>query len=127
MKFKTKKEAFFGSSMVNSDLVEFNFEESATAAEESSWSKDRIESATLNCHQISLDENLFKLAQQQNKKGQLELGIEDFLDGDIVSYLFNENRNLMEFNPEQGFIINNSLLLLLLFKFVLFVSLFRYE
>jgi hypothetical protein len=54
-----------------------------------------------NDHQISLDENMLKLAQQ-NKKAHLELGIEDFLDGDIVSYLFNENRNLMEFNPEQG-------------------------
>lgn len=54
-----------------------------------------------NHHHISLDENVFKLAQQ-NKKGHLELGIEDFLDGDIVSYLFNENRNLMEFNPEHG-------------------------
>ena len=75
-----------------------------------------------NHHRINLDENMLKSAQL-NKKAHLELGIEgetrimnilfghlilisilntDFLDGDIVSYLFNENRNLIEFNPEQG-------------------------
>ncbi len=28
--------------------------------------------------------------------------MQDFLDGDIVSYLINENRNIIEFNSEQG-------------------------
>lgn len=50
-------------------------------------------------HRIHLDENMLKLAQQK-QRGHLELGIDDFLDGDIVSYLFNDNRNLMEFNTD---------------------------
>lgn len=61
--------------------------------------REQIMAVANSSHCINLDENVFKMAQQ-NKKGHLELGIEDFLDGDIVSYLFNENRNLMEFNPE---------------------------
>jgi hypothetical protein len=48
-------------------------------------------------HKINLDENMLKSAQQ-SKKANLELGIEDFLDGDIVSYLFNDNRNLIDFD-----------------------------
>lgn len=77
---------------------DYNFDESLP---ETKINEKKLVKDAQHHHHINLDENMFKLAQQ-NKKGHLELGIEDFLDGDIVSYLFNENRNLMEFNPEHG-------------------------
>lgn len=77
---------------------DYNFDESLP---ETKINEKKLVKDAQQHHHINLDENMFKLAQQ-NKKGHLELGIEDFLDGDIVSYLFNENRNLMEFNPEHG-------------------------
>lgn len=78
---------------------DYNFDESLSETKINE--KKKLVKDAQQHHHINLDENMFKLAQQ-NKKGHLELGIEDFLDGDIVSYLFNENRNLMEFNPEHG-------------------------
>jgi hypothetical protein len=78
---------------------DYNFDESLPETKINE--KKKLVKDAQQHHHINLDENMFKLAQQ-NKKGHLELGIEDFLDGDIVSYLFNENRNLMEFNPEHG-------------------------
>lgn len=86
------QEAFFGINTLNTcQDAENNFDEP--------FEKFAEKTQKVEVHKVNLDENLFKLAQQ-NKKESLELGIEDFLDGDIVSYLFNENRNLIEFNPE---------------------------
>ena len=92
------QEAFFGATALSTqtsykeDDQDFNLKEEE--AVKVSHSKD-------NFHKINLDENMLKQAQQ-SKKANLELGIEDFLDGDIVSYLFNENKNLMDINSYQG-------------------------
>ena len=93
------QEAFFGAnalstqvSMNQEDDSNFNLKEEEVI---------RASHSKGNFHKINLDENMLKQAQQ-NKKANLELGIEDFLDGDIVSYLFNENKNLMDINSYQG-------------------------
>lgn len=96
--FDVKKEAFFG---VNTLQTCKNVDLENESINLDSEKYERVNKMTNNDHQINLDENMLKLAQQ-NRKAHLELGIDDFLDGDIVSYLFNDNRNLMEFNTEQG-------------------------
>jgi [histone H3]-lysine4 N-trimethyltransferase MLL3 len=95
------QEAFFGAStlstlgsMSQEDESSFNLKEEDAIRVNHHNNKDYF-------HKINLDENMLKQAQQ-NKKANLELGIEDFLDGDIVSYLFNENKNLMDINSYQG-------------------------
>ena len=94
------QEAFFGAQVLSTQASlkeneDFNLEEDEATLKVNSNNKDDL------THKISLDENMLKQAQQ-NKKAHLELGIEDFLDGDIVSYLFNENKNLMDINSYQG-------------------------
>jgi hypothetical protein len=52
-------------------------------------------------YSIHLDDNIVKLAQQK-RKNEMDLGFEDLLDGDIVNYIFNENRNFIEPNGRNG-------------------------
>ena len=102
------QEAFFGANIIaKSKETNANFTLDEEFDERNMQMKssliDSRNTKSINNHRISLDENMLK-STQQNKKGHtLELGIEDFLDGDIVSYLFNENRNLIEFNSDQDF------------------------
>jgi len=89
------QEAFFGSTVLaKSREATFRLEE------ETDETKIKLAKTDLN-HHINLDENMLRSAQL-SKKGPMELGIEDFLDGDIVSYLFSENRNLIDY-PDQDF------------------------
>ncbi len=51
-------------------------------------------------YSIHLDDNTIKQSKQK-RKTQMDLGIDDLLDGDILNYLINENRNLIDSNGQQ--------------------------
>ncbi len=96
------QEAFFGTLTLSTCNDDRGGGDAAAASEEQAIKLEQARKLAANRdlhHRINLDENMLKLAQQK-QRGHLELGIEDFLDGDIVSYLFNDNRNLMEFNTD---------------------------
>lgn len=96
------QDAFFGSNVL-AKCREANFDLDEELDDTNSLCKMKFKKDSN--HQISLDENMLNSAQQ-NKKGHLELGIEDLLDGDIVSYLFSENRSLIDY-PEQDYSSRN--------------------
>lgn len=99
------QEAFFGAQMIAKSKEQsgnFSLDEEFDDTNRSNLIDSHYHANRDAHHRISLDENMLK-SSSQSKKNHLDIGIEDFLDGDIVSYLFNENRNLIEFNSEHDF------------------------
>lgn len=92
------QEAFFGSSVLARTREE-SFNPDETELDENKL-RLKLAATMANQHRIILDENMLRSAQAGRKGHPLELGIEDFLDGDIVSYLFSENRNLIDYDGQ---------------------------
>ncbi len=93
------QEAFFGASVL-ARTREATFNPDEAELDESKLRLKAAAATLANQHRISLDENMLKSAQAARKGHPLELGIEDFLDGDIVSYLFSENRNFIDYDAQ---------------------------